>query len=73
MRARFNSYSSKMEIRHAEQREYAEPGVLRLAGDPTTASVTLTTDWSPTKDLKWTRVRSRSRPAPIRHPARTAT
>src|SRR3954452_9136131 len=54
--SQFNSYSSKMEIsRTPSNASYASPVFFASPGDPTTASVTLTTDWSPTKDLKWDR------------------
>src|SRR3954469_25065063 len=52
--SQFNSYSSKMEISGTPSNaSYASPVFFASAGDPATAKVSLTTDWSPTKDLKW--------------------
>src|SRR5262245_46553165 len=48
------SYSSSLEISGAPSNgAYASTVFFASPGDPTTSSVTLTTDWSPTKDLKW--------------------
>jgi hypothetical protein len=50
----FTSYSSQLEISGLPgDAAYASPVFFASPGDPATANVDLTTDWSPTKDLKW--------------------
>src|SRR5436189_5055861 len=52
--SQFTSYSSHLAISGTPSNAaYASPVFFASPGDPATASVTLTTDWSPTKDLKW--------------------
>src|SRR5262245_40576258 len=52
----FTSYSSQLEISGLPgDAAYASPVFFASPGDPTTGNVDLTTDWSPTKDLKWDR------------------
>jgi hypothetical protein len=50
----FLSYSSKLAISGTpDSPDYASPTFFATAGDPSTRNVTLTTDWSPQRDLKW--------------------
>jgi hypothetical protein len=52
----FTSYSSQLGISGLPgDAAYASPVFFASPGDPTTAKVDLTTDWSPTHDLKWDR------------------
>jgi Ca-dependent carbohydrate-binding module xylan-binding len=52
--SQFTSYSSHLQISGTpDQPNYASPTFFAAAGDPVTANLTLTTDWSPTHDLKW--------------------
>jgi hypothetical protein len=50
----FLSYSSKLAISGTpDNPDYASPTFFAAAGDPSIRNVTLTTDWSPQRDLKW--------------------
>ena len=50
----FTSYSSQLGISGLPgDAAYASPVFFASPGDPATSDVHLTTDWSPTKDLKW--------------------
>jgi hypothetical protein len=50
----FLSYSSQLSISGTpDNPNYASPTFFASAGDPSTRNVTLTTDWSPQRDLKW--------------------
>src|SRR3954463_13087470 len=52
----FTSYSSQLGISGLPgDADYASPVFFASPGDPKTANVDLTTDWSPTKDLRWDR------------------
>ncbi len=50
----FTSYSSQLEISGLPgDAAYASPVFFASPGDPSTSNVDLTTDWSPTHNLKW--------------------
>jgi hypothetical protein len=50
----FTSYSSELSISGTpDNPEYASPIFFASPGDPSTSKVDLTTDWSPTHDVKW--------------------
>jgi hypothetical protein len=52
----FTSYASELQISGLPGNpDYAKPTFFARAGDPTTTSVDLTTDWSPVRDLRWDR------------------
>jgi hypothetical protein len=57
--SQFTSYSSGIELTQLNG-QYNKPTYFAKPGDPTTSTVSLTTDWSPTHDLKWD-----GRPIPI--------
>jgi len=57
----FTSYASELQINGTpDNPDYASPTFFASAGDPTTANVRLTTDWSPSRDLAWDK-----RPIPV--------
>ena len=54
--SQFTSYSSELQISGTpDNPDYSSPVFFASPGDPTTTRVSLTTDWSPTRDLAWDR------------------
>lgn len=54
--SQFTSYASELQISGTpDNPDYASPTFFASAGDPATTNVNLTTDWSPTRDLRWDR------------------
>jgi Ca-dependent carbohydrate-binding module xylan-binding len=54
--SQFTSYAPELEISGLPGNpDYAKPTFFAQASDPATANVNLTTDWSPTRDLRWDR------------------
>lgn len=52
----FTSYASELQISGTpDNPDYSSPVFFASAGDPATANVSLTTDWSPIRDLAWDR------------------